>query len=202
MKNALKYITLPLVGLFCLITVFAATSFAGTVAQGDEQSWLELLRPVYDSFKSGQYLLAGMTALLVVVALLRKYAGSIPKVGPSIAKFLATDVGGVVMTLVASFATSMSIQLANAGVSWSMTKTAAVIAVGAAGGYSMIKKLLVEPLLRPWYEKSTGIVHTVLGIALYLFTSPDPVAKAEAAGTAAVAATPPTGMGTNVKEVE
>ena len=188
------------VALLAFLGVFTATAFASSavVEVPPDGSWLDLARPVYEAFVHGQKLYAGMLALVLAVALFKRYAPD--KWGAH------TDIGGALTTLIGSFAGAMATTLASGNaVSWVMVKTATMIAVGAAGGYSLIKKLVIEPFLRPYAAKAPAWLKPILSMILWIFDRPSPVAVAEAAGNEAVAAKPPTGVAEvvgAVKEVE
>ena len=186
----MKTFALAVLALLLGLTVSA---FAAGAAAPDEGSILDLLRPVIDAFKEGHHLEAGMLALVLAVAALKRYAPE--KWG--ISKFVHGDIGGVVMTLVGSFAGAMATTLAAGDTpSWAMSKTALMIAVGAAGGYAIVKKLLVEPLRNSeWYKtKAPSWFKSVMGVVLWVFDKPDVAAQAERAGDAAVVAKPAPGV--------
>jgi hypothetical protein len=179
--------------VFILVFMFAftAAAFAAGAATPDDGSLLELLRPVYDAFASGRYLYAGMLSLVLVVAVLKRYAPE--KYG--IRAFVHGDAGGALLTLLAAFGGAMATSLAaGAGASWMMVKTATMIAIGAAGGYSLIKKLIVEPILKPLAAKAPAWAQPIFSLVFWIFDKPTPVEKAEADGQAAVDAHPPTGV--------
>lgn len=179
---------------FLLVFLFSFTgvALAAGAAAPDDGSLLDLLRPVYDAFAGGHYPYAGMLALVLAVALLKRYAPA--KFG--ISDFVHGDVGGTLTTLLGSFAAAMAASLAGgAGVTLAMAKTASLIAVGAAGGYTMIKKLIVEPLRNSdWYKsRAPEWLKSIMQVAMWIFDKPSPVAAAEDAGQKAVDASPPTG---------
>lgn len=178
--------------LVLLLGVNASALAADTVAP-DDGSLLDLLKPILDAFKGGHHLEAGMLALVLMVAALKRYAPE--KYG--ISKFVHGDVGGTLLTLVGSFGGAMATTLAAGETpSWAMSKTALMIAVGAAGGYAMIKKLLVEPLRNSdWYQtKAPSWLKAILSVVMWVFDKPDPTAQAERAGNAAVADKPASGV--------
>lgn len=188
----MRFIRLGSFVLFSFFGFFTATALAAGAVSPDDGSLLDLFKPVVDAFRGGQYLYAGMLALVVAVAALKRYAPT--KYG--ISDFVHGDVGGTALTLVASFGGAMATTLgAGDPFSWGIAKTAALIAVGAAGGYAMIKKLVVTPLVNSdWYKnKAPGWLKTILSLALWMFDKPDPVAAAEKAGDDAVAAKPAEG---------
>lgn len=184
---------------FLLVAIFSFTATGLALAAGaavsttaGDGSAFDLLRPVYDAFTTGHYAYAGMLALVLVVALLKRYAPA--KYG--ISDFVHGDVGGSLLTLFASFGGAMATSLAGGvGVSFDMAKTATLIAVGAAGGYAMIKKLIVEPLRTSvWYQtKAPAWLKAALQVVFWVFDKPDPVAAAEDAGQKAVEAKPGAG---------
>jgi len=172
--------------LFTALSFLAivVVSFIGTgvAYAADPESILELAKPVFDAVLAGQYLLAAALMLVLAVAVIRRY---VPW------PFLRTDDGGALLALVASFGGAMATAIAaGAPLSWGMAWVAVGVAFAAAGGYSMIKKLLVPRLqqvraiLPPW-------ARPILSIVLWIFERPDQrVADAEKAGDAAVNANP------------
>lgn len=175
---------------------FTAVAWAAESVTGEGGSLFDLLRPVSEAFTSGQYLYAGMLALVLVVALTKKYLG--PRV-----PFLHTDVGGSLMTLVGSFAGALATTLAGgAMVNFAMVKAASLIAIGAAGGYSLIKRLLIDPVLRPLAAKAPAWSQPLFSMIFWIFDKKSPVEEAEAAGDAAVAKNPAEGAAPNVTEIK
>ncbi len=173
--------------VFGVMMAFTATAFASTVVVPPDQSLLDMAKPVYEQVMAGHYIPAAALALILLVALLKRYAPG--KAGA----FMHSDVGGVLTT----FATSLggAVALATVGGAawhWSMLWVSAGVAVAAAGGYTMIKKLVVEPLMRStWYQtKAPSWLKAVMGLALWMFDKPDSVAVAVKAGDAAVVAAP------------
>lgn len=182
---------IALVTIFALLCALTATAFAADAMLPDSGSVWEMLRPVYDAFASGHRLYAGMLALVLVVALLKRYA---PEAW-GVRKFVYSDIGGALLTLFGAFGGAMAASLAGgAGVSWDMVKTALYIAFGAAGGYSLIKRLIVDPILRPLSLKAPSWMLPAFMIIFWIFDRPTAIQSAESAGDAAVAASPPTGI--------
>lgn len=166
---------------------FTATAWAADAVTGSEGSLLDLAKPVYDAFTKGHYLYAGMLALVLAVALTKRYVT--PRV-----PFLQGDIGGSLLTLILSFAGALATSLAGGvGVSFAMVKTAAMIAAGAAGGYSLVKRLIIDPILRPLAAKAPAWTQPLFSLIFFIFDRPSPVAVAEAAGDEAVKNNPPTG---------
>lgn len=136
--------------------------------------------------------MAGSAALVLVVALLRRYGTKIPKVGP----YLGTPAGGAVMNLALAFGGTMVAMLSGPGAVFSMAMvwTASKLAIGAAGGYTLVKELVV-----PWLVKIRDVLpgwaKPLLDVVLWVFNSAgkDVIAGAEKAGNEAVDANPPGG---------
>jgi hypothetical protein len=99
----------------------------------------------------------------------------------------------------------MAAQLATAGFSWALAGSVLwSVALPAAGGYSLIRTLLVEPLVASaWYrERAPRWLRGIVDLVLWIFAPPAPAARAEAAGDAAVAQDPPAGAGKIAGEPE
>lgn len=198
MTQKMKKLLHPVAELAILVVImlgfFKATALAANTAGAEDQSLLELLRPVYDAFRGGHYVAAGALALVLVVALLKRYAPG------RLGKFVHSDAGGVISTLAISFGSTLA-AYTGAGQSWewSMLWTAGGVAFAAAGSYAMIKKLIVEPLLASawWQEKAPAWLKAGAQIVLWIFDKPAAaeieIQKAEAAGEAAVQAKPSEG---------
>lgn len=172
-------------------TVFASSAVAQVVPSTDGNIW-DLAKPVLDAVKGGQYAFAAALGLVFLVAAIRKYHGTRWP-------FLNTDAGGALLTLVASFGGAMATGMAATGakaLTFGLAWASVGIAVMAAGGYSLIKKMLVDPLLASaWYaNKAPAWFKSIMSLVLWIFVRPDPVVDAEAAGKAAVAAKPAGGV--------
>jgi len=177
------------------VTVAFLASFAGVAfAQGavtSSEDPLAMLRPIYDAIAHGNYWLAGSLALVAACTAARKWG---------VKKFpaLATDVGATVLVLLTSFGTAFAASAAAGDVTTATAWLAVKIAVGAAGGWALINKLVAKPLLdSAWFQtKAPAWLQFALRGALWIFTKPAEVKaiEAERAGVAAVAANPPTGV--------
>ncbi len=186
--------------ILMFLFAFTATALAQNAVVPDQTNALDLFRPIYEAFAKGHHLEAGMLALVFVAALIKRYT---PESFPRAYKFVHSDPGGTLLILVGSFGTAMATTAAGGmGFSWAMVKTASLIAVGAAGGYSILKKLLVEPFLRPYYKKAPSWLKPIIGSVLWIFDRPNPVTTAEVAGQKAVEAAPAKGITINIREVE
>jgi hypothetical protein len=158
---------------FLVATIFMIVSFVGTsvaLAQSNGEL-LELARPILDAVMSGQWVLAAALALVLAVALLRRFGGSRwpvlsnPKVAPLLT--ILGAFGGMLATAI----------LAGASVSTAMAWTALKAAFFASGGYHLAKLYLGD---LPWIGA--------------LFQSKKRAEAAKQAGDAAVAANPSEGL--------
>lgn len=184
-----SYLKIFALSLLALLGVFTATAFAAAAAAPESESLLEMLRPVWEAFSQGKQLHAGMLALVVVIAAMKRYAPG--KLGV----WLATDIGGALTTLGMAFGASMAAATVDgAGLSAAMVKSALGIAVGAAGGYSLVKKLVIEPFLKPWSKKLPAWTAPIFAVVFWFFDKKSPVETAEAAGDEAVAKKPAEGV--------
>lgn len=181
--------------------IFTATAFAANAVAPSPDDTYALLKAVVDAFTHGQKLYAGMLGLVAVVALVKKVAPKWKKLDD----LVHTDIGGSALTLVGSFALAMATTLATGGSPrWQMAKAALYIAIGAAGGYALVKRLLIDPVLRPFAAKCPAWTQPLFAVVFYIFDRKTPVQESEDAGQAAVEAKPSQGLAgnTHIKEVE
>lgn len=187
----MRFVKIGAASILALLAATTASAFAAGATLPEDGSVLDFVKLVWDAFSKGQSLYAGSIALFGAMVLAKRYAPG--KAGA----WLHTDVGGALTALVMSFAASMASSLAGgAGVTLAMVKAATMIAVGAAGGYSLIKKLIVEPILKPMAAKAPKWAQPLFAIVFWFFDKKSPIEKAEAAGEAAVKADPAKGIGT------
>lgn len=165
---------------------FTATASAASAVSPDDGSLLDLAKPVLDAIMHGQWAFAAALALILAVTLTKRYLGDkIP--------WLHSDAGGAVLALLGAFGGALATSLAaGAAPTWIMAWMAVKVAVGAAGAYSMIRKLLV-PWIAKLRDKLPGALRPVLDLVLWVFDKQDPIARAERAGDAAVKAKPASG---------
>lgn len=187
-----KYKTqLSLVAAFVvtLLIAFTASAFAAGAVLPEDGSLLDLARPVYEAVMAGQYLAAVCLALILSVALLKRYAGD-GKLGA----FVRSDLGGMITTFVMASAGALA-SASLAGASWSLTllKMGAGVGVAAIGAYKVIKILLSSLTSASWYQKAPTWVKAAMGALLWVVDKREPVKVAEAAGEQAVKDNPPTG---------
>lgn len=192
MKNKITNAAYFVVGL---MLAFSATAFAATAVAPTDSSWTDLLQPVWDAFRAGHYAAAGASAVVLAVALAKKYLPG--KAGG----FLNGKIGSSIAVLVGSFAGSVAVATSDGtGLGWNVVKAAGAVSIAAAGGYTLIKDLLIDPLTSSaWYaNKAPAWLKACMGVVLFVFSSKNPDAPAmekaaSDAGKAAVAANPPTG---------
>jgi hypothetical protein len=178
-----------------LVSVAFLITFSGTAYAMDD-SWLDMAKPILDAVSNGQYIAAAALAVILGVAVLKKY-------GSARWPFLATDAGGSLLVLGASAAGAFAASIKEGvDVSWNLAWGSLMIAVTAAGGYSLFKRLVVGPVLRPLADKAPGWMKPILQMVLWIFDRPDVQAEAEAAGDKAVAESPGEGLGGIVGESE
>lgn len=191
-----KLLILPSLAVLVFIGIitFGATSFAAGTAAGtaDSSSLLDLLKPVFDAFNGGHYAFAAALLVIALVALVKRYFGD--KIA-----FLHSDAGGSLLALVMAGATASATALAAPGAHFTLAllKSSLLVGVGAAGGYSMLKALLVDPILVPYLSKRSWGAPVLLVIN-FIFSHGAAAAQAQAtataAGEAAVTAKPATGV--------
>lgn len=152
-----------------------------------EPGLLDLAKPILEAVRSGQGFAAAALALVFAVAAVRRYAS--PRF-----PWLASDVGGTLLNLLASLGGALATALAaGTAPSLGLLASALGVAFAAAGGYSAAKRLLA-PLLEKLKSKAPAWAAPIFDLALWVFAKPSAVAKAEAAGAAAVEAHPPGGL--------
>lgn len=188
----MKKILTPLLCVFAALAMFTSTTLAaGAAAAPEDVSLWDLLRPVYDAFAHGQYAFAGALALVAAVALIRKYLS--PRV-----PFLASAIGGAILTVVGSFAAALAAKLAGGvAITWAIVRQALEVAIWAGGMFS---------LLKPFADALAAKYAWLRPIVDFVFNpGKEAIAEAEKAGNDAVAAKPPSGTSSVIgapKDVE
>ena len=191
----IKKLLLPVIALFCLLVPFAAVSVAADGVSPEDGSLVDLLRPVWDAATGGQWWLAASLGLVVAVALVKRYAPT-----GKFRDFVNSNMGASVMLLVGSFGGAVATGLMMAGtkaMSMAIIVPALKVAFAAAGGYALVKNLVVDPLVgSDWYKnKAPTVLKLILGVVTWMFVkSNKTVVAAEQAGDAAVAKNPATGV--------
>lgn len=164
----------------CVLSFSATAHAAGAVTPADG-SLLDYLTPVINAFRDGSYLYAGSIALVGAVAVFRRYA---PRYWPSAAEWSATDAGGAILTLIGAFGASMAAALLNSNdaFTWPIAWHSLQIAAGAAGGYAIIKAVIIKPYLLKLADKGPQWLHYPMQVILWVFqeTGKEPSASEQA----------------------
>lgn len=193
MKKLFAPLTFALGFVGVALLGFLVSANAANAVSPDEGSLLDLARPIFDAVMGGKYIAAAALALVFAVAVVKRYAPG--KYG----EFVHSDVGGALTTLLMSGGGALATAtLGSAPWSWGMLWMALTVGVVAMGGYTAIKRLVIEPLLRPLSLKAPAWMQPVFGLILWIFDKKfqsDPVKEAEVAGDVAVATNPSPGAG-------
>jgi hypothetical protein len=200
MKKLFAPITVALGFLGVLLTGFLVSAHAAQGVAPEDGNLLDLARPIFDEIMKGHYIAAAALALVLSVALLKRYAPG--KIG----EFVHSDAGGSLTTLLMSMGGALATATAGgAAWSWGMLWTALIVGVAAMGGYTAIKRLVIEPFLRPLMAKAPSWMQPAFGLVMWIFDKKfqsDPVKEAQVAGDVAVAANPATGASGVVGEAK
>lgn len=176
---------------------FGATATAANAVAPDDGSLLDLARPVLDAIVAGHGWLAAALAVVMIVAAVRRY---LPDAYGG--KFARSDVGGIVAAFAVAFAGAVATSLtAGAAMSAGIALAAVKVALGAAGGYSILHKLAGALVATKWWaEHAPAWLKSVVALVLSLIGS-SAISKAERAGQDAVEASPAKGPEAVVGEV-
>lgn len=149
------------------IASFGGVALAANAIDPSDGS-LDLAKIIYNAFAGGHYAYAAAIAVILGVALVKRYIG--PRV-----LWLHSDAGGATLALVGSAATALADDLANGSpITFAYLESALAVGIAAAGGYSVLKKLLVEPLLIPLRDKMPAWSQWILNAVLWIFDGPPP----------------------------
>lgn len=174
--------------IFIAFVSFTTTAFAATGLEPENGSLIDLAKPVLDAIMGGQYVLAAALALILFVAVARKF-------GTKYFPFLESELGVALLLLVSSFGTALATALvAGSGFSAGLLWMALQVAIAAAGSWKLVKIFL--EYVRPWVEKGPAWLRYIFDMVVWIFEKPGAKAirKAEAAGKAAVSKKPGTGI--------
>lgn len=185
----------PVVLIVTFLGAFTATSYAAAETVGDDPAFLDLAKSVYEAFANHQYSLMVTLAVVLLIALFKRYAPG--RVG----KFVHGNTGGTLMTLVGGAALAMSAALVapDARLTFDILKAGLVTGIMAAGGYAVIKNVFVKPILVRLEGIAPAWMKPLFDVILWVFdhsrsVQAKAIAKAEAAGTAAMTNKPSTGV--------
>jgi hypothetical protein len=180
-----------LAGIAVMLLSFGGVALAADAVDPQDGS-LDVAKSIYDAFSGGHYAYAASLGVILGVALVKRYLGS--KIA-----WLHSDLGGAATTLMGAAAAAMAAGLAGGGpVSLGLLWSSVLVGVTAAGGYSVLKKLVIEPLIKPLQSMLPSWAQPILSVVLWIFDRPDAAAQveasADAAGSAAVTANPGQGV--------
>ena len=182
MKKIIPVVTTAL----AFVVAFTATAHAAAAVEPTGGTLLNLLTPIYQAFLAGHDMLAGALALVCAVALVRRY-------GTASLPWLSTDAGSASLVMIGSFGTAMVATLATGtAATWTMAYHALALAFVSMGGYTALKKLVIEPYVTYLAVKGPTWIHAPADFVLWAFqmARPDVVAPAAPVATPAVPATP------------
>lgn len=182
--------------ILVLIGAFTGTALAAEASATMDPSLLELARPIFDAVMQSQWWAAAALGVVMVCAVVRKYMPVAWKTGTK------GDIVGTATAFTTAFAGAIATwaMAPGAAMTGAVALTALKIGAAAIGGYTAIHKvaswLLAWGKLPPWAVSILRMTTLLVGS--------NAVAKAEAAGAAAVVAKPSTGMAGSitVKEIE
>lgn len=191
MRKLLTPITIALGFLGVVLLGFNVSAHGANTVDPTDGNVMDLMRPIFDEVMKGNYIAAVALSLVLAVALVKRYAPG--KAG----EFVNTDMGGSLATMLMAMAGAVATAtMGGAPWSWGILSTAVMVGVAAMGGYTAIKRLFIEPILRPLAAKAPVWAQPLFGIVLWIFDrrfQGDAVKSAEAAGSAAVVNSPSTG---------
>lgn len=188
-----------LVFLLCCFGMFEGVAHAAAALDPNASDpSFDIAKLIFQAITGHQYAYAGALGLALGVAVVKRWGGNwLPqkqKDGTTIGWF-HTDVGGTVLTLAGAWSTALVAGLAGGGhVSLAMMKASFGVALTAAGGYAVLKKLVVGPLLKPLAKKAPAWMQPLFAMVFWMFDKPDPISQAEAAGEQAVKDQPAQGV--------
>lgn len=158
MKNVMMIAVAAVVALIA----FGTTAFAAGAVTPSDGTLLDLLKPVWSAVSHGQYAFAASLALVLAVAVARQYGGNLWP-------WLKTGAGAALLALMGAFGAALATGLAaGAAITWHMVWVALGVGVTAAGGYSLVKALLVDPVLVPLANKYPKL-RPILLVILWVF---------------------------------
>lgn len=168
--------------LVILCTLGLLTKVA--LAQDPDPVFVAPVRAIYEAFASGQYALMGALLVILLVAFTKKWFGDR-------IVWLHTDAGGSAMALIGATATAIATGLALPGtvLTLSLLRTSLLVGVTAAGGYTILKNLLVNPILRPLAARAPAWAQPIFQAVLWIFVKPITVVPTVQLPTAIVAGT-------------
>lgn len=176
-----------------LFGITALLPFAAFAQLTPDSTTDALLAGILQAIKEGNVGFAVVIALMLAVALVRK------TIAPKVA-FFATDTGGTLLNFVTVALVMVAGPVsAGAALTFGVIKTAVLTAFATSGGWTMLKRIVFNPLLpkiTPFIDEKVGqvpvlglllkpIVRFVLGKYLTTPAKPEPLASVASAAVAA-----------------
>lgn len=180
--------------VLALLAGFAGTALAANAAAASDPSLSESARLIFDAVMHSQWWAAAAYGVILACIGARKLMPSSWKEG------VKGDVIGTALVFVLAFAGAIATWAVAPGATMTTAVAMTAVKIGAAaiGGYTAIHKLVGWMAswgkLPPWAMSALRLLSFAVGS--------NAIAKAEAAGAAAVAAKPPTGMAGDNKITE
>ncbi len=181
------------VALAAVLATFASLGYhvasaATSVVVAPDASIMDWVAPAFQALTSGQFAYGTALALIVGIALIKRYSGW---------SWLHTDLGGSVFAAAFTVATATAAGLAAPGthITFSLLETAFKTGLFAAGGYVFLKNILMTLIVPHLPARLIQLLQPVL----FIFngsgkTAAVKVAEAIAAGTAAIELAPSKGV--------
>jgi hypothetical protein len=186
----MRFIALILV----FLGAFTGTALAADAVAASDASLSETAKAIFDAVMTKQWWVAASYGVILAMIGARKFMPSSWKEG------VKGDVIGTALVFVLALAGSVATVMAAPGavMTAAVALTALKIGVAAIGGYTVMHKIVgwlaAWDKLPPWAMSTLRLVAMMVGS--------NAIAKAEAAGAAAVAETPPKGMAGDDKIIE
>lgn len=182
--------------ILVLLGAFTGTALAADAVATADPSLSETARMIFDAVMHGSWWAAAAYGVILAMVGVRKLMPASWKEG------VRGDIVGTAAAFVLAFAGSVATVMVapGAAMTTAVAMTAAKIGVAAIGGYTIIHKIVgwlgAASWMPSWAMSALRLVAMMVGS--------NAIKKAEAAGDAAVAAKPPTGLtgDSNVREVE
>jgi hypothetical protein len=164
-----KHIVPILVTLAVFLATFTGVAHAASAVEPQGGTLWDVLQPVLAAFQSGHYLYCAAIALVALVALVRRY---LP------AKYKNSDFVSAGLALVGSFAGSLASAVSSGQVAtWAIVDGALKVGFFAAGGYTLVKHLLISPYIQNLATKGPSWLHAPMKLVLWVFQEELPNAE-------------------------
>jgi hypothetical protein len=179
-----------LLGALVFVSIWSGVAYAAGVVDPQDGT-LDLAKAIHDAFAGGHYAYCAALAIILMVALVKRYI--VPR-----EHWLQEYAGSTALTLVGASATALASSLAGGGpITGALIESSLLVGVGAAGGYTVVKKLLIQPVIAPLQDKLPVWAKPIFSTVMWIFDRPPTAAQAEAtaqtAGMTAVVNDPPKG---------